>query len=255
MTSKAGSHKVRANINLFHTSARMGFTAIEMMVVVSIVIILVAMVVPTIGPAMRKGAVHDSANAIQRACSQARQLARSNSEPEGSATKPLKWYGVSVVVPDDGKAAYAVVIYGNTSLVVPSSAYSFASVVDNQYPNGTPLLDGTTNTYSGYKAAAKFPLSRSVMPFKDATVPTLPTLPAYTFMAPGSAIGWYYQYRTGFVFMNPASSGVGVDIGVPVISPATTTAPQSFGVASLDKKYIVAIAVYKIGLLNTQDTN
>ena len=244
---------MRANINLFHASTRMGFTAIEMMVVVSIVIILVAMVVPTIGPAMRKGAVHDSANAIQRACSQARQLARSNSEPEGSATKPLKWYGVSVVVPDDGKAAYAVVVYGGVS--DNPSTYAFASSSSNHYPNGTPLLDGTTNTYSGYKAAAKFPLSRSVMPFKDATVPTLPALPAYTFMTPGSAIGWYYQYRTGFVFMNPASSGVGVDIGVPVISPATTTAPQSFGVASLDKKYVVAIAVYKIGLLNTQDTN
>ncbi len=229
--------------------SRMGFTAIEMMVVVSIVIILVAMVVPTIGPAMRKGAVHDSANAIQRACSQARQLARSNSEPSTST----KWYGVSVVVPSDGKAAYAVVIYGGAAN--DPSNYTFASDQSNHYPNGTPLLDGTTSVYSGYKAAAKFPLSRSVMPFKDATVPTLPALPAYTFMAPGSAVGWYYQYRTGFVFMNPAIPGVGVDIGVPVILPATTTAPQSFGVASLDKKYVVAIAVYKIGLLNTQDAN
>jgi type II secretory pathway pseudopilin PulG len=255
MTSKAGSHKVRANINLFHTSARMGFTAIEMMVVVSIVIILVAMVVPTIGPAMRKGAVHDSANAIQRACSQARQLARSNSEPEGSATKPLKWYGVSVVVPDDGKAAYAVVVYGGVS--DNPSTYAFASSSSNHYPNGTPLLDGTGGFYGDgvgggtvRKAAAKFPLSRSVMPFQDPTVPALPTLPSYTFMGPGSAIGWYYQYRTGFVFMNPATPGVGIDIGVPAGS-----SPQSFGVASLDKKYVVAIAVYKIGLLNTQDTN
>jgi hypothetical protein len=167
-----------------------------------------------------------------------------------------------VVVPNDGKAAYAVVIYGNQD---PNS-YTIFGVLDtsgknaNHYPNSTPLLDGSGGSYGVggeplLKSAAKFPLSRSVMPFKDETVPTLPALPAYTFMAPGSAIGWYYQYRTGFVFMNPASSGVGVDIGVPVISPATTTAPQSFGVASLDKKYIVAIAVYKIGLLNTQDTN
>jgi prepilin-type N-terminal cleavage/methylation domain-containing protein len=232
--------------------SRRGFTAIEMMVVVSIVIILVAMVVPTIGPAMRKGAVHDSANAIQRACSQARQLARSNSEPDGVRI-PLKWYGVSVVVPNDGKAAYAVVIYGGAAN--DPSTYTFASDQSNQYPNGTPLLDGTTGTYSGYKPAAKFALNRNVMPFKDATVPTPPALPAYTFMAPGAAIGWYYQYRTGFVFMNPAIPGVGIDIGVPVVAPATTTAPQSFGVASLDKKYVVAIAVYKIGLLNSQDAN
>ena len=239
--------------NKSNNVSRLGFTAIEMMVVVSIVIILVAMVVPTIGPAMRKGAVHDSANAIQRACSQARQLARSNSEPDGSVGRPLKWYGVSVVVPSDGKAAYAVVIYGGAS--DNPSTFTFASSSSNHYPNGTPLLDGTTGTYSGLKAAAKFPLSRSVMPFQDPTVPALPTLPAYTFMGPGSAIGWYYQYRTGFVFMNPAAPGVGVDIGVPVIPSIVTLQPQSFGVASLDKKYKVAIAVYKIGLLNTQDTN
>jgi type II secretory pathway pseudopilin PulG len=234
--------------NRFSNVSRMGFTAIEMMVLVSIVIILVAMVVPTIGPAMRRGAVHDSANAIQRACSQARQLARSNSEPSTNT----KWYGVAVVVPQSSekKPAYAVVVYGNQLI-----DYSFANDSSHQYPNDTPKLDGSSDTYTGYKAAAKFPLSRSVMPFKDETVPAFPALPAYTFMAPGSAIGWYYQYRTGFVFMNPTSSGVGVDIGVPVISPATTTAPQSFGVASLDKKYVVAIAVYKIGLLNTQDAN
>ena len=243
------------NMKLVHASNRLGFTAIEMMVVVSIVIILVAMVVPTIGPAMRKGAVHDSANAIQRACSQARQLARSNSEPSTST----KWYGVAVVVPsasDGGGPAYAVVIYGNASLVDPSSTYSFAKLVGNQYPNGTPLLDGTTGTYTGYKPAAKFALNRNVMPFKDATPPPPPpALPVYTFMSPGEAIGWYYQYRTGFVFMNPASPGVGIDIGVPPVPAAATTAPQSFGVASLDKKYVVAIAVYKIGLLNTQDAN
>jgi type II secretory pathway pseudopilin PulG len=234
------------NMKLVHASNRLGFTAIEMMVVVSIVIILVAMVVPTIGPAMRKGAVHDSANAIQRACSQARQLARSNSEPSTNT----KWYGVSVVVPSDGKAAYAVVIYGGAAN--DPSSFTFASDQSNQYPNGTPLLDGTTGTYTGYKPAAKFALNRNVMPFKDSTV-AVP--PVYSFMAPGSAIGWYYQYRTGFVFMNPAIPGVGVDIGVPPVPAAATTAPQSFGVASLDKKYVVAIAVYKIGLLNTQDAN
>lgn len=239
---------MRANINLFHAPTRMGFTAIEMMVVVSIVIILVAMVVPTIGPAMRKGAVHDSANAIQRACSQARQLARSNSEPDGSTDRPLRWYGVAVVVPavSEKKPAYAVVIYGDKKL----TDFSFANDSSHHYPNDTPKLDGTTDKYSGYKAAAKFPLNRNVMPFQDEEVPTLPALPAYAFMTSGSSIGWYYQYRTGFVFMDPASPGVGIDIGVPAGSK-----PQSFGVASLDKKYIVAIAVYKIGLLNTQDTN
>lgn len=225
---------------------RMGFTAIEMMVVVSIVIVLVALVVPTIGPAMKRGAVQDSANAIQRACSMAKQLARSNNEP---SVVP-KWYGVSVVVPSDNTAAYAVVIYGSED---PAS--SVFSNADHQYPNGTPLLDGSTKTYNGFKPAGKFLLNSSVMPFKDSTASTPLTC---TFLGKGTVVGWYYQYRTGIVFTDPDKPGVGVGYGVPVPVGGTVPSPapiESFGVSSLDKKYKIAIAVYKIGLLNAQDVN
>lgn len=225
---------------------RAGFTAIEMMVVVSIIIVLVAMVVPTIGPAMKKGSVHDAASAIQRACSQARQLARSTTEPRVTSGTP-NWFGVSVVVPSEAnKPAYAVVIYGNNN----PSDYGFASNVSNQYPNGTPNLDGV-GTISGLKAAAKFPFNRGVMPVmaQSATAPVAKT--DFDFMTPGSAVGWYYQYRTGFVFNNVAQSTRAMDIGVP----GSGASPEALGVASLDKKYIVAVAVYKIGLLNAQDVD
>ena len=224
---------------------RAGFTAIEMMVVVSIIIVLVAMVVPTIGPAMKKGSVHDAASAIQRACSQARQLARSTTEPRVTSGLP-QWYGVSVVVPTEAnKPAYAVVVYGNTN----PSDYGFASSEANQYPNGTPSLDGVGNI-SGLKPASKFPFNRGVMPVSAASA-SASTTPSYTFMSSGSAVGWYYQYRTGFVFNNVAASTRAVDIGVP----ASGASPEALGVASLDMKYIVAVAVYKIGLLNAQDVN
>lgn len=224
---------------------RAGFTAIEMMVVVSIIIVLVAMVVPTIGPAMKKGSVHDAASAIQRACSQARQLARSTTEPRVASGMPPS-YGVSVVVPTQANApAYAVVIYGNSN----PSDYGFASNEGNQYPNGTPALDGAGNI-SGMRAAAKFPFNRGVMPvFADSA--TAATVPSYNFLSAGSAVGWYYQYRTGFVFNNVSQWTRAVDIGVP----ASGARPEALGVASLDMKYIVAVAVYKIGLLNAQDVN
>jgi type II secretory pathway pseudopilin PulG len=224
---------------------RAGFTAIEMMVVVSIIIVLVAMVVPTIGPAMKKGAVHDAASAIQRACSQARQLARSNTEPRAANGANPKWYGVAVVVPSEAnKPAYAVVIYGNQSI-----DYGFANQESNQYPNSTPDLSAPPPAeLSGYKPAAKFPFSRNVMPVMDQTAGTTP---AYAFMTAGTAVGWYYQYRTGFVFNDVSKPTAGVDIGVP----DSKTRPEALGVASLDRKYIVAIAVYKIGLMNAQDAN
>lgn len=226
---------------------RAGFTAIEMMVVVSIIIVLVAMVVPTIGPAMKKGSVHDAASAIQRACSQARQLARSTTEPRVTPGNNPNWFGVSVVVPTEAnKPAYAVVIYGNTN----PSDYGFASNESNQYPNGTPDLDGV-GTISGFKAAAKFPFNRGVMPVIAQSASAPVPASAFGFMTPGSAVGWYYQYRTGFVFNNVAQPTRAVDIGVP----GSGASPEALGVASLDKKYIVAVAVYKIGLLNAQDVD
>jgi type II secretory pathway pseudopilin PulG len=242
--TKVGSNRR----NLF----RAGFTAIEMMVVVSIIIVLVAMVVPTIGPAMKKGSVNDAASAIQRACSMARQLARSTTQPRGTPTDPLKWYGVAVVVPPESekKPAYAVVVYGGNPI-----DYSLASNEANQYPNSTPKLDGSNSFYSGIKPAGKFTFSRSVMPMKDDTVSATAT-PTYSFMDPNTAVGWYYQYRTGFVFQNTATPpSSGVDIGVPPSGPGSTGSPQAFGVASLDMKYRVAVAIYKIGLLNAQDVN
>jgi len=228
-----------------------GFTAIEMMVVVSIIIVLVAMVVPTIGPAMKKGSVNDAASAIQRACSMARQLARSTTQPRGVAGE-INYYGVAVVVPSESeknKPAYAVVVYGKDPI-----DFSLANKEENQYPNGTPKLDGTGSIYSGIKPAGKFTFSRSVMPIKADSASATST-PNYTFMAPGSAVGWYYAYRTGFVFQNVAAPSASVDIGVPPIAAATTGTPQAFGVASLDMKYRVAVAIYKIGLLNAQDVN
>lgn len=237
------------------TPSRAGFTAIEMMVVISIIIVLVAMVVPTIGPAMKKGAVSDAANAIQRACSQARQLARSTTEPRSTGGSIPPRYGVAVVVPSEAnKAAYAVVIYGNNN----PSDYGFVSNKENQYPNKTPLLDrtgfvgdGGTGPLGDWQVpSAKFPFSRNVMPMIGSGSPA-----TYTLMSPGTAVGWYYHYRTGFVFQTPGVYSPPVDIGVPAAPGVPSGTPQAFGVASLDLKYRIAVAVYKIGLLNAQDVN
>ena len=238
------------SFHLFRSFVRGGFTAIEMMVVVSIVILLVAMVVPTIGPAIKKGHVNDAANAIQRACSMARQLARSNSEPKA----PVKYFGVAIVVPSEGGSklnpAYAVVVYSRT----PLTNFSHVNSSGNQYPNGTPDLSKSVPPgspaipMSGYRPAGKFEFNKGVLPFMDATA-TPPNLP-YTLMKPGTSVGWYYQYRTGFIFTDVSKPFEAKDVGV---ASATGASPKSLGVATIDLKYKVAIGIYKIGLMNAQD--
>jgi type II secretory pathway pseudopilin PulG len=239
---------------------RSGFTAVEMIVVVSIVILLVSMVVPTIGPAIKKGQVHDAANAIQRACSMARQLARSNSGSVGASSSNTKHFGVAIVVPDASGAAknpaYAAVVYFDGAL----NDYSNANSPGNQYPNGLPDYTGTPHPTTGEypvvsnkKPAAKFVFNRGVLPFME-PVATRNSL-NYELMEPGTSIGWYYQYRTGFIIPNISSPTETKDIGVIPSSASTSTAasPQSLGVASVDLRYKSAIAIYRIGLINIQD--
>jgi type II secretory pathway pseudopilin PulG len=229
--------------------ARAGFTAIELMVVVSVIIMLVAMTVPSIFPAIRKGRVHDAANAILKVASQARQLARSRTMPTPASA--ALFYGVAVVVPTTG-AAYAVLIY------------------DQSLPNGSAagavgrLADGSTTNY-----LSKQTFNANVMPFTNIMVnggggsKTI-----YGLQPRGTMVGWYYQYRTGFVLRNdqPPVSGNQIlaqlgSIGtLPVpANPATGApavaayTPTTFGVCSLDQQYVVAMAIYSIGLANAQD--
>lgn len=220
------------------SARRGGFTAIELMVVVSIIILLVAMTVPSIFPAIRKGRVHDAANAILRVSSQARQLARTRSQPL-LATVPF--YGVAVVVPGTGPA-YAILIYD-------SAAAASLNVT----------TAGLKTQYDTTKYVSKQVFNSNVMPFIAGTGGGPGAKTVYTLQSPGSAVAWYYQYRTGFVIPGFAGWTSPGNVGTMPVSASggsaaiATIGPSTFGVCSLDQQYCVAISVYSIGLANSQD--
>jgi type II secretory pathway pseudopilin PulG len=220
--------------------ARSGFTAIELMVVISIVILLVAMTVPSIYPAIRKGRVHDAANSIMRVASQARQLARTRSGPPTVAL----YYGVAVVVPSSG-SAYAVLIYDT----VPAGSMNASSI-------------GLTTQYNTNQYVSKQTFNANVMPFNAISGGGGPGSKAvYTLQQPGTVVAWYYQYRTGFVIASGATSTTLGNVGTPSIPANTATGtpaiatigPTVFGVCSLDQQYCVALSIYSVGLANAQD--
>lgn len=62
-------------------SERSGFTAIEMLVVLGVMITLGSMTVPALLPALRRARVNDAANIVIAAHAEARRLAMSNPEP------------------------------------------------------------------------------------------------------------------------------------------------------------------------------
>ncbi len=229
-----------ANKQTYAFGQRAGFTAIELIVVVSVIILLVSLTVPSIMPALKKGAVNDAATAIQRVCSQARQLARTRQEPSlsGAGAGGVKYWGVNVVVPTDfpTKPAYAAVIFGNGTPTGPDTS------LENNPVSGKPWY--------------RQDMPRSSAPYRMAALPT-GNPRVYTFMAKGSSLGWYYQYRTGFVIKDGSTATQPINVGTPGDNTVTPSIPPGtpavFGVASLDQKYVMAIAVYSIGLANIQD--
>jgi len=234
--------------------SRSGFTAIELMVVVSIIILLVAMTVPSIMPAIKKGRVHDAANAIMRVASQARQLARSRAIPfVTSQNAPLNCYGVAIVVPTTGPA-YAVLTYDSV-LANGAAVGPVGQPTDNSANSANPIY------------ISKQTFNANVMPFTNVlNAGGGGTKAIYGLQPRGTKVGWYYQYRTGFVIQNSApltlttcsqtgSVGTLAVAANPLTgAPAVAAfAPFVFGVCSLDQQYVVAISMYNIGMGNAQD--
>ena len=104
------------------------------------------------------------------------------------------------------------------------------------------------------------------MPYSMGTVPAAPSAgaqPTYTVMPTGTSMGWYYQYRTGFIVQNPGTNTTLINVGtlaqaaratpLPALKAVAAGIPPVFGVATLDQRYVVAIAVYSIGMMNVQD--
>ncbi len=76
---------------------RHGFTAIEMLIVLAIMVMMVGLAVPSVSESFQRSRVQNAANAIQEAHRQARQLARAEGLPNpGAAPSMQSHFGVKV---------------------------------------------------------------------------------------------------------------------------------------------------------------
>jgi len=152
---------------------RAGFTAIEMLVVVSVLILLTAMSVPGLVGAVRRGRVNEAASAVIGAATTARQLAR-------TSARSSDYFGVVVVA--DEVPAYVAVTYGRTA---DKASILLANRARAEGPDNQPLYKRTLN--------------RNVMIYSGAQ----PLI---------GSNGWMYQYRTGVPVVTAATNAPAVDI-------------------------------------------
>jgi len=167
---------------------RRGFTAIEMLVVITVMILLAGLSAIAVLPAVRRGKLSDAVNRIDRCVQDARQQARQR------APDPLRGsYGVRLV--GDQVPNYAAVMLGNQEIARHEFNRNVQIYVGNQ-PLTTPLA-------------------------------------------------WFNQPITGYV--------VGADGRLIDVGAARLGQPSHLSLRTLDGRHRTAIAVYRVGLLNSEE--
>ncbi len=212
------------------TTPRAGFTAIELLVVLIVVLVLIGMAVPALLGSMRKGSVNDAANAVIRVSSQARQFARTRS----LVAAAVGYYGLTIA--SDNGQTYVALTYGTDA------------------KPATILMQPATG-----KPVSKLLLNRNVLAYTGDKYDPDGARP----LENAQSVGWLYQYRTGYPIVDATTTAKCMNIGVdpehPVAAPPEVPRAQfpnalrhlSFRTA--DGRYRTAIAVYQIGLSNVQD--
>lgn len=158
---------------------RSGYTAIELMLVLSIIAVLSAMTAPSVVSSLRSAAASGGAEMIETVAREARILAMSNNARS-------EHYGV-VVYAADGRH-YAALTYG--------AAPTVANIM--QASDGEPILQMVLN-----RNVAVF-LGADHADHEEDVI-----------MVDGDEFGWMHQYRTGHA-VNVAGAGAdSISIGTP----------------------------------------
>ncbi len=250
--------------------SRAGFTAIELMVVLIVILVLIGLAVPGLVGAMRKGSVNDAANAIMRVSSQARQFARTRPAPTTLTPSADRAYFGLVIVGDE-QPNYVALTWGTTctkadiyvqkqwNAADDRTLFATYNTRPNELKNGNPipvsklLFNRNVIVFTG---TVQDPASANVKPLESQSPPQL---------------GWFYQFRTGYPIKPnsgaPQPDSPNVNIGVDPEAPGVdataltginkaTVFPSDLRHLTLrttDGRYTSAIAIYQIGLANVQD--
>jgi Tfp pilus assembly protein FimT len=189
-------------INIARTnSARHGFTAIELMMVLGIMMIMMGMAAPVILPALRHGKINSAINDIMACWREARIMAMSHSIPSTNAVPPH--FGIAINQGATGQASVSL-IYDSVASGIPNL------LVQGQDPSDA-------STYSATKpAVAQYFFNRNVVLATSPTTTGTPTASPITIIL-------YAQYGTGLA-LDPADVAAG---------RGSVAAPTSLGIAGL----------------------
>jgi type II secretory pathway pseudopilin PulG len=204
-------------------SPRVGFTAIELAAVISIVLILVSTSAAATLPMLRRAAINQSLSRLEEVNAQASLLARRSSDTTA-------FYGV--VIRRDGSQLRAAVTFGT------SATWANRAIGATGEPLRVADLGSLAQLYVGSTHASATPI------------------------AAGTEVGWMYRSRTGRMASGLAPTLAPCFIGVQSstfagagILDATVLVDQAVSLRSSDQRHNHAIAVYASGVMSTCSMN
>lgn len=225
------------------------FTAIELIIVISVIMVLAAMIVPATMRVMQKTTVNRAAEALIRVHREARQLAMVGHPVAGSAVH----VGVALVAPADGSPSYAVLLLG-TDLTTELMADDDS--------------DGLPDTGASARPRLRLNLPPSIeVLVRHGSNPAAPL---------SGRLGWFYAWRTGEPLATTASStpiSIGtpgrpvaqptqtytsphaasdiLSLAMPAIPPSPVCSSLSFG--HRGGRYQTSVSIYAVGIAHRTD--
>ncbi len=239
-----------------HPHLRSGFTAIELLVVIGIMMILLGIAVPTMMPALRRGKINSAVNDITGAWRQARAMAMLAIPPAGP-TPPH--FGI-MIQQTAGQQAYVAVVFDNVR-TGPAKL-----LMQGQDP-----LDASTYSAGGTPITL-YRFNRNVMiasaPSTDGTPVPAPAVgaPAPIPTTSDNCILIYAQYGTGLpitpndvasnhgLIAAPSSMGVWSVAATPIsVCPVIRLQTMDFEATPARRGYATSFSLYHAGFTASQE--
>jgi Tfp pilus assembly protein FimT len=235
------------------TLPRRGFTAVELLVVIGVMMLLMGMATPGVLKAVRRGTVNSAANDLTQCWRQARLLALTRTMPEATADgAPAKHYGLMLVQRD--ARVYAAVIYDNRDETAIGAAPEDAIL--RRDPASATTSD------SANPPVAKFFFNRNVALAAAKSSGTEPAIGDRVMVV-------YAQYRTGLpispqeVHCGHGSTACAVGMGLPgnpafglpdsPICAKLRLQTMDFDSGSSHRGYAVGVTLFPIGVVASQE--
>jgi len=231
---------------------RGGFTAVELMMVMGIMLILMGATVPVVLPMLRHGKINAALNDVMSCWREARILAMTHAMP---SLNPVPHFGIMIVQPSSGPSS--------VSLIYDSVGTGTAQLLrQGQDPADPTTYIATNLPVAQYYFSNNVLLATSLSPLQAPTVTT-------------TTILLYAQYATGLA-LDPAdvSSGRGAvasptSIGISgivnnalTLSAPTTPVPSVCPITMLQtvdylnsprRGFATAFAIYNAGFIASQE--